>query len=97
MKLIVTGSDQELVCQITKEITSIGREEGNDVVLEHKNISKSHCSIIRVREHVYIKDLNSKNGTFVNNQQILPNKLVKIGFDSKISLGNHLTLQLSED
>src|SRR4051812_29817460 len=43
-----------------------GREEGNDLVLPSKNISRKHAVISWRNNHFEIQDLGSVNGTSVN-------------------------------
>lgn len=46
--------------------TSIGRIEGNDVVLNSTKVSKRHCVLVVSNKDVQLKDAGSSNGTFVN-------------------------------
>ena len=48
----------------------IGRDKGTDVILDHPQVSRKHCSVERKSDGSYlIKDL-STNGTFVNGKKI---------------------------
>jgi len=51
---------------------SIGRGKGNDLVIRHELVSRSHA-IIRLlgNETYYIADLGSTNGTFLNGKLVL--------------------------
>jgi pilus assembly protein CpaF len=51
------------------EIT-IGRVQGNDVVLPKGNVSKRHCRIYIQDGHFSVEDLKSTNGTYVNGRKI---------------------------
>ncbi len=53
-----------------EDATVIGRDPGADVTLEGENVSRRHCEIRYWSETYVIKDLNSKNGTFVNGKQV---------------------------
>lgn len=48
----------------------VGRDPGNDIILEAPAISRFHAEIERVGQRYRIKDLRSLNGTFVNNLRI---------------------------
>lgn len=39
-------------------------------IKEDPRISKVHCVIIKKEEHLYLKDLGSRNGTYLNGQRI---------------------------
>jgi pilus assembly protein CpaF len=72
------------------EIT-IGRVQGNDIVLPKGNISKRHSRIVLRDGKFIIVDLKSTNGTFVNGKRISSPQVLK---DSdKIYIGD-FTLQL---
>lgn len=57
---------------------SIGRETINNIVLDDPTVSRSHCSIIRNSEGLFIKDENSTNGTSVNDYVLNKNELVPL-------------------
>jgi hypothetical protein len=48
----------------------IGRAEANDICIGEASISSSHCQIVVGDDAVTIIDLNSTNGTFVNQAQV---------------------------
>jgi pSer/pThr/pTyr-binding forkhead associated (FHA) protein len=50
--------------------TTIGRAEDNDVVLPEPSVSGHHCEIVIADGQAKIRDLNSTNGTLVDEVQI---------------------------
>jgi pSer/pThr/pTyr-binding forkhead associated (FHA) protein len=48
----------------------IGREEGCHLRAQSDAVSRRHCVIITSESEVVIRDLNSRNGTYVNDQRI---------------------------
>ena len=50
--------------------TTIGRLPDNDIVIVDRWISRHHAHIVRQGIRYVIKDLDSKNGTFVNGQRL---------------------------
>ncbi len=68
-----------------KERLTIGRDPGNDVVLAQPVISRYHAQVTRVGRRYYVSDLQSANGTFVNDRRIetntwlQPNDTIRIG------------------
>ena len=69
---------------IDKKSFIIGREKTScDYYIVNKQISKMHLEIIDIENELFIKDLNSTNGTYLNEKLIESNKLVKI-FDKDI-------------
>ena len=45
-----------------------------DIVLDEEHISRIHARIERSGEEVYVTDLNSTNGTFVNGERLKANE-----------------------
>jgi sigma-B regulation protein RsbU (phosphoserine phosphatase) len=48
----------------------LGRHPECDIVLEVGAISRQHARLVRVDDQYFVEDLNSRNGTFVNDQAI---------------------------
>lgn len=56
---------------LTKDRTTLGRKPGNDIVLDNAAVSGQHCVFeLRGLADVYVEDLGSTNGTFVNNAKV---------------------------
>lgn len=55
---------------LTHELTLVGRQEGCDLLLEHKSVSKIHCILVMGDGMVFLRDLGSTNGTRVNGQRV---------------------------
>jgi len=76
-----TNSGQEF--RIDKATLSIGRDPSCDIILDQGYPSRTHAQIIFKDNALYVDDLNSTNGTFVNNQKIykttriVPGDLIK--------------------
>jgi hypothetical protein len=56
--------------EITQEYTRIGRVTGNDIILPDPSVSSRHCILIRSGDDILVRDLNSSNGTLINNERI---------------------------
>jgi pSer/pThr/pTyr-binding forkhead associated (FHA) protein len=62
----------------------VGRHPDNDFSIEHPTISSVHCEIVLQASGVLLRDLESTNGTFVNNEkvrevQLEPGQIVRLG------------------
>lgn len=68
-----------------EESLSIGRGKDNDVVLGSKQVSRNHALLSVLNGKLYIKDLESSNGTFVNDQRIEANKSKHLNADDKVA------------
>ncbi|MHB0996608.1 MAG: FHA domain-containing protein [Elusimicrobiales bacterium] len=50
---------------------SLGRKPDNDIVLDNAAVSGHHCKMYESGGTWFVEDLNSTNGTFVNNKKVL--------------------------
>lgn len=74
--------------EISKDLTTFGKRDGNDIVLERQNISRDHCQIVQINGGYLIRDLESRNGTYVNGQRITSETPLENG--TIIQLGDFL-------
>src|ERR1700756_5866458 len=81
------GGEQRRMVFNKSEVT-IGRVQGNDIVLPKGNVSKRHARIVLKDGKFIIVDLKSTNGTYVNGRKITSPLVVK---DSdKIYIGDFI-------
>ena len=71
----MTGQSYELKV----DRTTIGRVEDNTFPIAQPSVSSHHCEIYLRGNDVVVKDLNSTNGTYVNNQQVTTEAVIKPG------------------
>jgi pSer/pThr/pTyr-binding forkhead associated (FHA) protein len=50
--------------------TTLGRDTGNTVVIDSVRASRRHAMVIRDGTNVWVRDLDSSNGTFVNEERV---------------------------
>ena len=67
---IVNGSDEGRSFDLKGDTIYIGRSPDNDVQIKDRFVSRKHLRIFRKGSKYFIKDLKSKNGTFINGKQI---------------------------
>ena len=53
--------------KLDKDFTTIGRLRDNDICIPKSTMSGEHAQIECKNRHFYLTDLNSKNGTYINN------------------------------
>lgn len=66
-----------------------GRAEDCNIRYPNKSsgISSHHCEILVDKGQVYIRDLNSSHGTFVNGSRIAANQQTPLSVDAEVGLG----------
>lgn len=62
--------------------------ECSDVVLQDKSVSRMHAKIFEENGELYLQDLNSTNGSFLNGLQLETNEILKIKVGDEIGFGN---------
>lgn len=64
--IFILDDEQEIEVPLPQQVT-VGRQEGNDVVVDDPRISARHAVIVRDRNGNYeVRDLGSKAGTYIN-------------------------------
>jgi pSer/pThr/pTyr-binding forkhead associated (FHA) protein len=56
--------------QVTKDKTTLGRRPYNDIVIDNLAVSGEHAVLQMVGADVFIEDLNSTNGTYINGKAV---------------------------
>jgi hypothetical protein len=69
-----------------KDDVVIGRGEEADLVLDERQISRTHVRIYRDANKYYVEDLESKNGTWHNGEQFKGTRLLSDGDEILLAL-----------
>ncbi|MCX7239452.1 MAG: FHA domain-containing protein [Burkholderiales bacterium] len=72
MPKMIVSIDEVVIkeVQLTKDKTTLGRRPYNDVVIDNLAVSGEHAALQMVGGEVFLEDLNSTNGTYVNGKAI---------------------------
>ena len=80
--------------QITKDKTTLGRRPYNDIVIDNLAVSGEHAVLQMVGADVFIEDLNSTNGTYINGKAI---KKQLLAHNDTVEIGKYKIKYLVED
>jgi pSer/pThr/pTyr-binding forkhead associated (FHA) protein len=70
----VSGNRPGETVKLRRDATIFGREKG-DIIVSDTEISSTHCQIQNINGDYHIFDMNSTNGTFVNNERVVKSRL----------------------
>jgi len=76
-----------------KEVITIGRNADNDIQIDNLSVSKKHAKITRDKGGYSIEDLNSTNGTYLNEKMISKGQM---SHQDVVTVGKH-TLEIQLD
>jgi len=78
---------------LKKESITIGRNEDNTITVDNLAVSGYHARIDAAGKDFILTDLQSTNGTFVNDKKVISHKLVH---GDNVIVGKHLILFVGE-
>lgn len=88
--IIRRGPSPNRVIELNRDVMTIGREVGADIVIPDPEVSRNHCRFTRSGGGYMIEDLGSTNGTFVNRQRVTGTRALNAG--DVIGLGETVEL-----
>ena len=89
-RLILTFNKQVIKeYPFLKDSVTIGREDDNTIVIANLAVSGYHSRIDKTGNDFIVTDLQSTNGTFVNNKKVVTQKL---SHGDNILIGKHIIL-----
>ena len=86
------GPQPNQAFEISKDVTTLGRDISNDIVLNDRETSRHHLRLMRSGDTLTIEDLGSTNGTFVNGKRV--SGVTPLQNGDMIGLGETVTLAL---
>ena len=84
---VISGPMRGHAFNLKREITIVGRASDSDIQIRDSSISRRHAEIIRRGGMFLIKDLKSRNGTWINSISIAAGDEVEVAEGVPIALG----------
>jgi DNA-binding SARP family transcriptional activator len=76
LQIHVRGPETAMDLELPGKLVTIGRAPGNDVVLGDPLVSGTHAALERVGHAWSIRDLGSRNGTWVNGRRLVGERVL---------------------
>ena len=94
-RLILTFNKQVLQeYPFLKDNVTIGRNEDNTIIIDNLAVSGYHARIDKAGDDFVLTDLQSTNGTFVNDKMVYSHKL---SHGDNVIIGKHIILFVGAD
>lgn len=74
--------------ELTKPVTSVGRQPGNDIVLNTSAVSRYHARFDAADGRVYLVDLGTVNGTFINDKAVPAESRIALDSGDVVQMGD---------
>jgi pSer/pThr/pTyr-binding forkhead associated (FHA) protein len=84
---IISEKKEPRVLELIRRITYIGRSAITDVQIKDRYVSREHLLLRKAGDKLFLMDLRSKNGTFLNGNQIRPGTEVEVKKGDSIIVG----------
>ncbi|MDA0284269.1 MAG: response regulator [Planctomycetota bacterium] len=92
---ILNGKSKGKKLMLPEREIVFGKDEGCDIRHKSKSVSGRHCSLKPTEEGIHVRDLGSERGTFIDNQRVSGQGLVKAG--SVLQIGDLKFRLVGED
>ncbi len=97
--VVVEGSSKGRKLDLKDKRVTVGKKEDNDLMVEDRAVSRTHYEIVPSEDSFVLRDLESTNGTFINETKVreaylAPGDIIRIGnsrieflaFDEKVQV-----------
>ena len=90
--LMQTGTMAGRSFRFHQDLTTIGRTNGNDLIIQGRTVSRHHARLWFENGHWFLADVQSANGTFVNSARLQPNQPVALNDGDVLNFGDEMVL-----
>ena len=91
--IVIAGPHTGKMYKLERGETVMGRSPKTDLQLQDVGVSRTHARMTRIGDQVYVEDLQSANGTFLNGERISVAQQLADG--DKITLGSTTVLKFT--
>jgi DNA-binding NtrC family response regulator len=89
----VTGPNAGRAFAIARTTATIGRHPTNDFAIDDPRVSGVHLELTRTEDRIRVRDIGSKNGTWLGKNKVLD---IELGVGAELTIGD-TTLRLEVD
>lgn len=94
---ITVGSGEPATYPLSLPRITIGSSDGCEIVLVNDGISRKHITILTENDTYYVVDQGSTNGSYMNEERIVPGKKIEFTTFFPVRLGDDVVVSLLND
>lgn len=94
---VLVGNEEPAIYPLKSNKVTIGSGESCDVILDASGISRKHLTVITEDDQYFVIDQGSTNGTFINEERLIPGKKVEFTSFFPVRLGDNVLVSLLSD
>ena len=92
--IVIRGEPQGKRYLLTDELMALGRDPAVPLAINDSNVSRRHAEIIKRDGKVFLKDLGSTNGSFINDKKVVGE--AELHKEDMIKMGNTILKYLPQ-
>jgi len=94
---ILIGQDDPIIFPLNKNKVVIGAGDNCDVILPSEIVSRKHLVVYSEDDKFYVSDQGSRNGSFINDERLVPGQKVEFTSYFPVRLGDDVLISLITD
>ena len=96
LEITIEGQNPYLI-EVKEQTFTIGRSENNVVKIPRESISRTHLNMRIDQGKIFVTDLGSANGTFIDGEKLPPHQEFQWQTFLSLHLSDHVSIAMSED
>ncbi|MES2525825.1 MAG: FHA domain-containing protein [Bdellovibrionota bacterium] len=97
IEILVGNSEEPLIFPLNKPKLTLGSGETCDIIVDAPNISRKHVQILCEGDNFFVVDQGSTNGTFINEERLVPGRRTEFTSFFPVRLGDLVLITLLSD
>lgn len=94
---ILIENEEPRIYPLNRQKLIVGSLDTCDIVVKHKGISRKHIIITTSDDKIFVSDQGSTNGTYINEQRLIPGRTTEMTSFFPVRLGDDVLITLLSD
>lgn len=94
---VLVGSEDPVVYPLNSPKLSVGTSENCEIIVSADGVSRKHLTIFVEGDQYFVADQGSTNGSFINEERLVPGRKVEFTSFFPVRLGENVLISLLSD